>query len=255
MIRTFLIKNLLATNKKNKKRLKFFSEVGIFLVIAALISSGISIYFENKLNTYKSKLIKLELEEFKIQEWLTDAPSRNLEFKVGKFTYDTIENNDKINISKKRFYFYLLSWYPFTIRYAIGDIELIDNENLKIKYEFENIKKTNKEALEYVYSILEKLPEDENEYLESKEILEIEKVFKKIPFKKILFHLDQSEFNTLQINLFFQEYNSIVDNEKKELKKIILNTTNKSTDAILYAFIFQLIIFSLVQIFELKELS
>ena len=61
--------------------------------------------------------------------------------------------------------------------------------------------------------------------------------------------------NTLQINLFFQDYNRIVDSEKKELKKIILNTTDKSTDAILYAFIFQLVIFSLVQIFELKELS
>ncbi|WP_440927816.1 hypothetical protein [Candidatus Pelagibacter sp.] len=255
MIRTFLIKNLLATSKKNKQRLKFFSELGIFLVLAALISSGISIYFENKLNNYKVKLIKLELEEFKIQEWLTDAPSRNLEFKIGKFTYDTIENNEKVNISKKRFYFYLLTWYPFTIRYAIDDIELIKNEILKKKYNFKNIKKTNEDALNYVYEIYDKFPDNENEYLESSEILEIEEVLKNVPFDDILFHLNQSEYNTLQINLFFQDYNRIVDSEKKELKKIILNTTDKSTDAILYAFIFQLVIFSLVQIFELKELS
>ena len=255
MIRTFLINNLLATSKKNKKRLKFFSELGIFLVLAALISSGISIYFENKLNNYKSRLIKLELEEFKIQEWLTDAPSRNLEFKVGKFTFDTIEENNKINISKKRFYFYLLSWYPFTIRYAIGDIELNNNEDLKKKYDFENIKKTNKDALDYIYDIYDKFPDNDNEYLETNEILKIEEVFKDIPFEDILFHLNQSEYNTLQINLFFQDYNRIVDNEKKKLKKIILNTTDKSTDAILYAFFFQLVIFSLVQIFELRELS
>ncbi len=255
MIRTFLIKNLLATSKKNKQRLKFFSELGIFLVLAALISSGISIYFENKLNNYKVKLIKLELEEFKIQEWLTDAPSRNLEFKIGKFTFDTIEDNKKVNISKKRFYFYLLTWYPFTIRYAINDIELIKNEILKKKYDFKNIKKTNEEALNYVYEIYDKFPDNENEYLETSEILEIEEVFKNVPYDDILFHLNQSEYNTLQINLFFQDYNRIVDSEKKELKKIILNTTDKSTDAILYAFIFQLAIFSLVQIFELKELS
>ncbi len=255
MIRAFLIKNLLATSKKNKQRLKFFSELGIFLVLAALISSGISIYFENKLNNYKVKLIKLELEEFKIQEWLTDAPSRNLEFKIGKFTYDTIENNEKVNISKKRFYFYLLTWYPFTIRYAIDDIELIKNEILKKKYNFKNIKKTNEDALNYVYEIYDKFPDNENEYLESSEILEIEEVLKNVPFDDILSHLNQSEYNTLQINLFFQDYNRIVDSEKKELKKIILNTTDKSTDAILYAFIFQLVIFSLVQIFELKELS
>ena len=235
--------------------MKFFCELLSFLVLAALISSGISIYFENKLNNYKSKLIKLELEEFKIQEWLTDAPSRNLEFKVGKFTFDTIENNDKINISKKRFYFYLLTWYPFTIKYAIGDIDLINDEGLKNKYDFEEIRKTNEDALSYVYEIYDKFPDNENEYLETGEILKIEEAFKDIPLENILFHLDKSEYNTLQINLFFQDYNRIVDNKKKELKKIILNTTDKSTDAILYAFIFQLAIFSLVQIFELKELS
>ena len=51
MIRTFLIKNLLSTDKKTKKKLKFFSELGIFLVLAALISSGISIFYENELNS------------------------------------------------------------------------------------------------------------------------------------------------------------------------------------------------------------
>ena len=67
--------------------------------------------------------------------------------------------------------------------------------------------------------------------------------------------LDQSEYNTLQINLYFQDYNNIVDDEKERLKKLIVDITKISTDAILYAFLLQLIIFSLVQIFELKELS
>ena len=44
MIRAFLLKNLLNASRKNKKRLKFFADVGIFLIIAALISSGISIF-------------------------------------------------------------------------------------------------------------------------------------------------------------------------------------------------------------------
>ena len=70
-----------------------------------------------------------------------------------------------------------------------------------------------------------------------------------------MFHLDQSEYNTLQINLFFQEYNSIVDQEKEIITKQIIEMTSKSTNAILYAFIFQLVIFSLVQVFELREIS
>ena len=67
--------------------------------------------------------------------------------------------------------------------------------------------------------------------------------------------LDQCENNVLLINLYFQDYNNIVDDDKERLKKLIVDTTKTSTNAILYAFILQLIIFSLVQIFELKELS
>ena len=73
MIKFLLIKKLTSNTKKNKKRLKFFSELGIFLVLSALISSGISIYFELHLNKKNSELVKLELEEFKIQEWLSDS--------------------------------------------------------------------------------------------------------------------------------------------------------------------------------------
>ena len=255
MIRAFLLKNLLNTSAKNKRRLKFFADVGIFLIIAALISSGISIYFENKLSKYKSELVKLELQEFKIQEWLTDAPSRNLNFKIGKFTFDTIETNDAFNISKKRFYYYLLTWYPFTIRYAIEDMEKIQNEELKTKYQLKRIKEENEEALEFIYDVYEKFPPNEDEYLEAFEIKEIEEVLKKVEFSKIENYLNMLEYNTLQVNLFFQEYNNIVDQRKEELRNDILRITDVSTNAILYAFIFQLVIFSVVQIFELRELS
>ena len=108
MLRPILIKNLLLRSINNPKKFKFFTEVGIFLVIAALISSGISIYYEQKLSIYKNELIKLELKEFKIQEWLTDAPKSNLEFKIGKFTYDLIEGNSNFDLGKNRYYFHLL---------------------------------------------------------------------------------------------------------------------------------------------------
>ncbi len=255
MIKFLLIKKLASNTKKNKKKLKFFSELGIFLVLTALISSGISIYYEYQLNKNNSKLIKLELEEFKIQEWLSDAPGRNLENKVGKFTFDTIEENSLINISKTRYYFYLLTWYPFTVKYAIGDIDVIENQDLKKKYNIENIKKTNEKALKYINDVYKKLPIDYNLNLSNSEISELEQAFTEISLDDIILHLDKSEFNIVQISLFFQEYNKIIDLKKVEITKEILNITNKSTDAILYAFLFQLIVFSLVQIFELREIS
>ena len=67
MLKSILIKNLLLNSLNNTKKLKFISEFAIYLVIAALFSSGISIYFEQKLSSYKNDLIRLELKEFKIK--------------------------------------------------------------------------------------------------------------------------------------------------------------------------------------------
>ena len=255
MIKFLLIKKLTSNTKKNKKKLKFFSELGIFLVLSALISSGISIYFELHLNKKNSELVKLELEEFKIQEWLSDSSGRNLDNKIGKFTHDTIEESNLINISKKRYYFYLLSWYPLTINYAIEDIDLIENKDLKKKYNILDIKDTNEKVLEYIYDVYEKLPQNNKSNLTQSEVNELEQIFNDLFFKDIKLHLEKSEFNTHQINLFFQDYNRIIDIEKRKTRKEILNITNKSTDAILFAFIFQFFVFSFVQIFELREIS
>tara|TARA_B100000780_G_C21063989_1_gene427814 strand:+ start:136 stop:897 length:762 start_codon:yes stop_codon:yes gene_type:complete len=253
MLKSILIKNLLLNSLNDKKKLKFISEFAIYLVIAALFSSGISIYFEQKLSSYKNELIRLELKEFKIQEWLTDAPETNLEFRVGKFNYDLIEGNSNFNLGKNRYYFHLLMLYPDTIDSAITDIELINNKLLDKKYEIEKIKKENKAIIDFINEVLEKYPEELISDIKYRKKVEL--LLNNISFKKIQNMLDQSANNTLQINLYFQDYNNIVDDKKERLKKLIIDTTKTSANAILYAFLLQLIIFSFVQIFELKELS
>ena len=255
MIKTILIKKLFLNTRQNKKKLNFFANVAIFLILAALISSLISIYFEIKLSNYKTELTKLELEEFTIQEWLTDAPSRNLNFKIGKFNYDLIEGNEKFTVGKTRYYFYLLTWYPNTIRYALEDIKRINNKKLNNKYKIKKIYNNNKETYDFISEIKKKLPEEHDEFTELEEIKLREEAFKDISFKNIKTKLDQNEYDTLQVNLYFQDYNNIVDSKKEELRKLIIKTTKNSTDAILYAFLLQLIIFSIVQVFELRELK
>ena len=255
MIKTILIKRLFLNSKHNKKKLNLFANIAIFLILAALISSLISIYFETKLSTYQTELTKLELEEFTIQEWLTDAPSRNLNFKIGKFNYDLIEDNEKFSIGKTRYYFYLLTWYPNTIKFALKDIKRINNKKLNNKYKVTEIYNNNKETYNFISEIKKKLPEEHDEFTELEEIKLREEAFKDISFESIKTKLDQNEYDTLQINLFFQEYNNIVDLKKEKLREQIINTTKNSTDAIWYAFLLQLIIFSIVQIFELRELK
>jgi len=160
MLKSILIKNLLLNSLNDTKKLKFISEFAIYLVIAALFSSGISIYFEQKLSSYKNDLIRLELKEFKIQEWLTDAPKTNLEFKTGKFNYDLIEGNSNFNLGKNRYYFHLLTIYPDTIDLAITDIELINNKSLNKKYEIEKIKSENEVIGDFITEIFDKYPEE-----------------------------------------------------------------------------------------------
>ena len=159
MLKSILIKNLLLRSINNPKKFKFFTEIGIFLVIAALISSGISIYYEQKLSNYKNELIKFELKEFKIQEWLTDAPETNLQVKTGKFTYDLIEGNSNFDLGKNRYYFHLLTIYPDTIDLAITDIELINNKSLNKKYEIEKIKNENKVISDFLDEIASSIEE------------------------------------------------------------------------------------------------
>ena len=253
MLKSILIKNLLLNSLNDTKKLKFISEFAIYLVIAALFSSGISIYFEQKLSSYKNDLISLELKEFKIQEWLTDAPKTNLEFKTGKFNYDLIEGNSNFNLGKNRYYFHLLLSYPDIIDQAITDITDINNKLLNKRYEIKKIREENKVIDNFLNEILEKFPKEllsDIGYIKKEDTL-----LNSISFKKIQNMLDQCENNVLLINLYFQDYNNIVDDEKERLKKLIVDTTKTSTNAILYAFLLQLIIFSLVQIFELKELS
>lgn len=257
MLKSLLIKNILLSTFTNNKRLRFISTLAIYLVIAALFASATSIYFEYKLSKYKNELLKLELKEFKIQEWLTDSTELGHHLKKGKFNFIIIEGNPNLDIKKNTFYFNLLLNYPLVIDLAIDDIENINNQYLSNKFKIKKIKNENKNINNFLDLKLDQYSED----IASKMMTNLEyknkedELLSSVPFKKIKEMLDQSEYNLLQINLFFQEYNNIVDKKKDDLKKLIVETTKNSTDAIFYAFFLQLFIFSIVQIFELKELS
>ena len=253
MLKSLLIKNILLSTFTNNKRLRFISTLSIYLVIAALLASVTSIYFEYKLSKYKNELIKLELKEFKIQEWLTDSIYFGHHLKKGKFNFMIFEGNSNLDIKKNSFYFELLLNYPLTIDLAIEDIENIDNKYLFNKFKINKIKNENKIINDFIDLKFNQYPRDLLTGLEYKQ--QVDELLNKVSFKKIKEMLDQCEYNLLQINLFFQEYNNIVDKKKDDLKKQIIETTKTSTDAIFYAFFLQLFIFSIVQIFELRELS
>ena len=254
MIRTFLIKNLLTTSKKSKKKLKFVAEVSIFLIIAALISSAISIYFESRISKYTNQLSALEFEELKIQEWLNESATYNLENRDNKFIYMITSDNEIISISKARYYFHLLSWYPVTVDLALQDALVVGNDELRKKHQIKKKIKDNNLVMEYVGEILKDI-DDEDEFTEKKDIKFQEDYFAKKNHKEIFNKLDQSEELMMQVGLYFQDYNNVIDGNKIKLYEKVKEDTKLSTRLILFAFLLQLFIFIIVQIFELRELK
>ena len=253
MIKSLLFKNLLLTTLKNKKRLRFVAEFSIFLIIAALISSAISIYFESRISKYTNQLSFYEFEELKVQEWLEDSAEQNLENRDNKFSFMLTSDTDAVPISKARYYFRLLSWYPVTVDLALQDALVVGNNKLREKYEIKKKIKDNDGIYDYVSQIMKKI-KDDDEFTDEKDIKFEEDYFVTIDKKEIFNKLDQSEEMMMEIGLYFQEYNNIIDDKKIQLYQKIEDDTKFSTRLILFAFLLQLVIFIIVQIFELREL-
>jgi len=231
----------------NNKRVKFLCEFGILLVLLGLVSSVISIYFEGKLIKKQNNLIKLEIEEFTIQEWLSDASKLNLRNKMRKFEYELIKDNPKFYIDEKRYNFMMLLWYPVTIDYAIFDIQILNKKNLEKKHNISKIINKNNEVRIFIQSIYDKL--DNISY--NSDLSDI--YFSDIELKKIQEFINDQEKSVLTIINFFNDLNKINDLEKKKIKESILLNSKKSTNTILYAFIIQILVFFVIQFFELTE--
>ena len=253
MIKSLLFKNLFLTTIKNKKRLRFVAEFSIFLIIAALISSAISIYFESKISKYTNQLSIYEFEELKVQEWLKDSAEQNLENRDNKFSFMLTSGTEILPISKSRYYFKLLAWYPVTVDLALKDALKVGNNRLREKYEIEKKIKVNDKIYEYVRQTKKKL-EDDDEFTDENDIKFEEDYFVKVDKKEIFDKLDQSERMMMEVGLYFQEYNNIIDEKKIQLYEKIEDDTQFSTRLILFAFLLQLVIFIIVQVFELREL-
>ena len=258
MIKSLLFKNLLLTTIKNKKKLRFVAEFSIFLIIAALISSAISIYFESRISKYTNQLSIYEFEELKVQEWLKDSAEQNLENRDNKLSYMFTSGTDILPISKARYYFKLLAWYPVTVNLALEDALLVGNDSLREKFEIKKKIKVNESIYEYVAQNIKKIEDDDeftdDQFTDEKDIEFEENYFATIDKKEIFNKLDQSERIMMEVGLYFQEYNNIIDDKKIQLYKKIEDDTKFSTRLILFAFLLQLLIFIIVQVFELREL-
>ena len=263
-----------------QKRLKFILNIAIFLSIFAIVSTLISLSIEQKINSNQKKITENNL--------LIDIASLsidNLPSNINSLT--TIINDSKKNNELMFFLYFTKSgiifderdlYYYGTARLANliednyqkinlfsdissfeSDIEINDDYKnyLKLKKEIKNDEKKFQQMYEEIKTDAEKFTKDQK----GTKVIENEEFYKNLKD----YYYEFLKFADKQIDIQIDILNvlrSLTDKKKNEninIRKDISNLSGSISKYILIAFILQLIIFIVVQLFEVyttkKELN
>ena len=263
-----------------QKRLKFILNIAIFLSIFAILSTLISLSIEQKINLNQKKITENNL--------LIDIASLsidNLPSNINSLT--TIINDSKKNNELMFFLYFTKSgiifderdlYYYGTARLANliednyqkinlfsdissfeSDIEINDDYKnyLKLKKEIKNDEKKFQQMYEEIKTDAEKFTKDQK----GTKVIENKEFYKNLKD----YYYEFLKFADKQIDIQIDILNvlrSLTDKKKNEninIRKDISNLSGSISKYILIAFILQLIIFIVVQLFEVyttkKELN
>ena len=263
-----------------QKRLKFILNIAIFLSVFAIVSTLISLSIEQKINSNQKKITENNL--------LIDIASLsidNLPSNINSLT--TIINDSKKNNELMFFLYFTKSgiifderdlYYYGTARLANliednyqkinlfsdissfeSDIEINDDYKnyLKLKKEIKNDEKKFQQMYEEIKTDAEKFTKDQK----GTKVIENEEFYKNLKD----YYYEFLKFADKQIDIQIDILNvlrSLTDKKKNEnidIRKDISNLSGSISKYILIAFILQLIIFIVVQLFEVyttkKELN
>ena len=263
-----------------QKRLKFILNIAIFLSIFAIVSTLISLSIEQKINLNQKKITENNL--------LIDIASLsidNLPSNINSLT--TIINDSKKNNELMFFLYFTKSgiifderdlYYYGTARLANliednyqkinlfsdissfeSDIEINDDYKnyLKLKKEIKNDEKKFQQMYEEIKTDAEKFTKDQK----GTKVIENEEFYKNLKD----YYYEFLRFADKQIDIQIDILNvlrSLTDKKKNEninIRKDISNLSGSISKYILIAFLLQLIIFIVVQLFEVyttkKELN
>lgn len=263
----FLIPRIKRTNKI--KVIKFLNLI-VFLSIFALISSSLSLYFENKIDKLEKKVTQLEVNNFIFTNQL-ERTAKNIKL-TENFLLSEIENNslleiigeissEKIRLTNQReLYFdpfFLLQNIAFKNRNEItrvtrdamlivenlGDLDLVEkaiSESKRIDKKLNKI--ISDESLYETKAPNENASKDawDEHYIKYNEFNKQTKI---VLQEQLNFFLNYSYPYFSSKN---EAYDEEVTNNLEEISKL----SNKETKTILYAFIIQVIIFLIIQSFE-----
>ena len=263
-----------------QKRLKFILNIAIFLSVFAIVSTLISLSIEQKINLNQKKITENNL--------LIDIASLSIDNLPGNInSLTTIINDSKKNNELMFFLYFTKSgiifderdlYYYGTARLANliednyqkinlfsdissfeSDIEINDDYKnyLKLKKEIKNDEKKFQQMYEEIKTDAEKFTKDQK----GTKVIENKEFYKNLKD----YYYEFLKFADKQIDIQIDILNvlrSLTDKKKNEnidIRKDISNLSGSISKYILIAFILQLIIFIVVQLFEVyttkKELD
>ena len=263
----FLIPRIKRTNKI--KVIKFLNLI-VFLSIFALISSSLSLYFENKIDKLEKKVTQLEVNNFIFTNQL-ERTAKNIKL-TENFLLSEIENNslleiigeissEKIRLTNQReLYFdpfFLLQNIAFKNR---NEITRVTRDAMLIVENLDDL-----DLVEKAISESKRIDKKLNKIISDESLYET-----KAPNENASkdawdeHYIKYNEFNKQtkivlqeQLNFFlnysypyFSSKNEAYDEEVTINLEEISKLSNKETKTILYAFIIQVIIFLIIQSFE-----
>jgi len=263
-----------------QKRLKFILNIAIFLSIFAIVSTLISLSIEQKINLNQKKITENNL--------LIDIASLSIDNLPSNINSLTMIINDSKKNNELMFFLYFTKsgiifderdlYYYGTARLANliednyqkinlfsdissfeSDIEINDDYKnyLKLKKEIKNDEKKFQQMYEEIKTDAEKFTKDQK----GTKVIENEEFYKNLKD----YYYEFLKFADKQIDIQIDILNvlrSLTDKKKNEninIRKDISNLSGSISKYILIAFILQLIIFIVVQLFEVyttkKELN
>ena len=273
---------------KNKKKALFFINIGIFLSVFALTSAGISIFIENKINKleYEHQSLINDKTEFErlqsqvptyyLQTVQSDIIDRTSEYKKDFFDLNSFTSR---LISKQDIYLVaIISQRDEALE--IGEFSEIfgegNEENPEMNYVFELL--FNKEEIKYYKNLIKKNEKsfkpiiDEKTYKRYKKIIYDtneknliadslegnQNFYKGQLYKKFKIYEDYKE-NIAEFidfsNFFLLRIIDFYDDEITRVNEEIVYQSSLENKIIGIAFVFQLLVFTIIQFFEISSIA
>ena len=283
ILRISLLLNLFSNTKNQSKFLKYIN-VGLFLSIFAISAAIITFYIETKIDKIESTLAEAHIEQRsnqKIFNYFTKLQSQYKSYesstsalvdlheyiastKLGEYTITVNDLYLPLMFTESEDY----DWYKETMSDGVWDeieatiAEWFGNESEEFK-DFSKALKVLKKS-EHLFI------KDNTEYFEKIFNYDSKKIVNEIRKKESINEWDDEIYKDYVelSNLFrdmllllevmqklFDEYATSWENQISELNNEILIASNLETKVIVFAFIFQFIVFLIIQYFEISSIK